>query len=106
MGEPRENTIRVEVAYAEPGRQFLRRIEVPAGACIADAIVASGVGAEYAIDVDGLACGLWSKVVARDTPLHDGDRIELYRPLKADPKESRRRRAERASAKRRAAGQP
>jgi putative ubiquitin-RnfH superfamily antitoxin RatB of RatAB toxin-antitoxin module len=86
-------TIEVEVAYAEPSRQFLRRVIVPIGASVADAIAASGVEAEWGIDAGELAVGIWSRVVARDAMVGAGDRIELYRPLKADPKESRRRRA-------------
>ena len=93
MPEPR---IAVEVAYAEPSRQFLRRIELDAGATVAEAIVASGVAAACAIDPALLTSGIWSKPASRTTVLRDGDRVELYRPLKADPKESRRRRAERA----------
>ena len=88
-------TIDVEVAYAEPERQFLRRITLAAGATIADAIAASGLEGELGIDVSSLATGIWSKPKPRDAPLADGDRVELYRPLLADPKEARRRRATR-----------
>jgi putative ubiquitin-RnfH superfamily antitoxin RatB of RatAB toxin-antitoxin module len=86
-------TIEVEVAYAEPTRQFLRRVTLDAGATAADAIAASGIEAELGIDASSLGCGIWSKPKPRDTPLADGDRVELYRPLLADPKEARRRRA-------------
>jgi len=89
------DTIDVEVAYAEPQRQFLRRITLPARATVADAIAASGLEAELQIDASELAAGVWSKPVARDAPLASGDRVELYRPLTADPKEARRRRANR-----------
>jgi putative ubiquitin-RnfH superfamily antitoxin RatB of RatAB toxin-antitoxin module len=88
-------TIDVEVAYAEPARQFLRRVTLAAGATIADAIAASKLEAELGIDASPLACGIWSKPKPRDTPLADGDRVELYRPLLADPKDARRRRATR-----------
>ncbi len=90
------DTIDVEVAYAEPARQFLRRIALPAGATIADAIAASGLEGELGIDASKLATGIWSKPKPRDTRLADGDRVELYRLLTADPKEARRRRANRA----------
>ncbi|HEY6943383.1 RnfH family protein [Dokdonella sp.] len=93
--------ITIEVAYAEPSRQFLRRLELEAGATIADAIEASGVGAACAIDPAALASGIWSKPAPRAAVLADGDRVELYRPLKADPKEARRRRAESARVTRR-----
>jgi putative ubiquitin-RnfH superfamily antitoxin RatB of RatAB toxin-antitoxin module len=86
----------IEVAYAEPARQFLRRIALSSGATVADAIVASGLEAAFAIDVSNLAVGIWSRPVARDAPLSDGDRVELYRPLSVDPKEARRRRANRS----------
>jgi uncharacterized protein len=86
-------TIEVEVAYAEPKRQFLRRITLAAGATIADAIAASGLEAELGVVASSLAAGIWSKPKSRETPLADGDRVELYRPLTADPKEARRRRA-------------
>lgn len=86
-------TISVEIAYAEAERQFLRRIVLPQGSTVADAIAASGLETALAIDASRLATGIWSRIVARDAALADGDRVELYRPLKADPKESRRRRA-------------
>ena len=89
-------TIEVEVAYAEPARQFLRRIVLPIGSTVADAIRAADVESEFAIDASKLASGIWSKPAARDALLEDGDRVELYRPLEADPKEARRRRAARA----------
>lgn len=103
MAEPVQSTsISVEVAYAEPDRQFLRRLDLAASATVSEAIAASGVEREFAIDVAALGVGIWSKPVAHDAPLANGDRIELYRALKADPKEARRMRAERASGKRRA----
>jgi uncharacterized protein len=92
------DTIDVEVAYAERDRQFLRRLTLPSGATLADAIAASNLEAEFPIDATSLACGIWSKSASREAVLSDGDRVELYRPLEVDPKEARRRRA--ASAKR------
>lgn len=89
-------TIEVEVAYAEPERQFLCRVTLAAGATVADAIAASRVEAAFAIDASLLTTGIWSRIVARDVPLKDGDRVELYRPLAADPKDARRRRAKRS----------
>ena len=85
--------IRVEVAYAEPDWQFLRALELDAGATVADAIAACGLAVERPLALEGLAVGIWSKPCARDRVLQQGDRIELYRPLKADPKDARRRRA-------------
>jgi len=89
-------SIDIEVAYAEPERQFLRRVSLDAGATVADAILASGVERELGIDASALSVGIWSKPVSRDTRLEAGDRVEIYRALVADPKEARRRRADRA----------
>ena len=91
------DALEIEVAYAEPDRQFLSRITLPIGATVADAIAASGLETAFAIDVSNLAVGVWSKLVARDAPLTNGDRVEIYRPLTADPKEARRRRASRST---------
>jgi len=90
------DSIEIEVAYAEPQRQFLRKVVMPCGSTVADAIAASRLEHEFAIDASTLSTGVWSKPVAHDAPLKDGDRVELYRPLTADPKEARRRRAGRA----------
>ena len=87
--------IRVEVAYAERGRQFLRAIDVPPGSTLEDAIAASAFADEFGIDVATLAVGVWSKPASRDRVLVDGDRVELYRPLQIDPMEARRARARR-----------
>ena len=92
--------IHVEVAYAEPDRQFLRRVELQGDATVADAIAASAIAREFGIDAGVLAVGIWSKSVTRDAPLRDGDRVELYRPLKIDPKQARRLRAALAPLKR------
>ena len=95
MAEPRR--IRVEVAYAEPQRQFLRSLSVAEGASVHTAIHASGVLQAFpALDLASARVGVWSRVVALDAPLREGDRVEIYRPLQVDPKEVRRQRAERA----------
>lgn len=101
-----ERSIAVEVAYAEPARQFLRRIELPEGATVEAAIAASGIEHELALDAAALTAGIWSRPVARDTLLREGDRVELYRPLAIDPKDARRRRATRASGGRGRGNQP
>lgn len=85
-------TIRVEVAYADPRRQFLRAVDVAAGSSIGDAVDASGILAELPGFVPA-GYGIFGRVVALGAPLRDGDRIELYRPLTIDPKQARRRRA-------------
>jgi len=50
---------------------------------------------ESAIDISIQAVGIWGRTVALDAPLAEGDRVEIYRPLRMDPKEARRRRAQR-----------
>lgn len=85
--------IRVEVAYATPERQFLREVRLPQPATVADALRVSNVDAECAIDSRTMAVGIWSKTATLTTALRDGDRVEIYRPLKVDPKENRRKRA-------------
>ncbi len=85
--------LRVEVAYIALDRQFLREIHLPPGSTVADALVASKVEEEFAIKLDALRVGIWSKAVDRSAMLADGDRVEIYRPLKIDPKDARRARA-------------
>lgn len=87
------DTIRVEVAYADAQLEFLREIELPAGATVVDAVRASRVGEASAAAAAVTEFGIWSRSVEPTQVLHDGDRVELYRPLKIDPKEARRLRA-------------
>ena len=92
MSEPVKHS--VEVGYALPDASFLVQLDVAAGTTIAQAIAASGVLARFPeIDLAHNKLGLFGKLKPADTVLRDGDRIEIYRPLQADPMESRRRRA-------------
>lgn len=84
----------VEVVYAAPERQRLVSVSVPAGARVAEAIAASGVLQEFPeIDLTSNRVGIFGQLTRLDEVLRDGDRVEIYRPLIADPKEARRRRA-------------
>ncbi|HST28928.1 MAG TPA: RnfH family protein [Rudaea sp.] len=85
-------TIRVEVAYADPQRQVVRTVEVAAGSTVADAVAASGILAQLP-DFVPARMGIFGQIVKPDTRLRDGDRVELYRALKIDPKQARRTRA-------------
>ncbi len=85
--------IRVEVAYAEPHRQFLRLVELCQGATVEDAIRTSNIEQEFAIKVADLRVGIWSKAIESTAIVSDGDRVEIYRPLKISPMEARRKRA-------------
>jgi putative ubiquitin-RnfH superfamily antitoxin RatB of RatAB toxin-antitoxin module len=81
--------MKVEVIRAWPRRHEAVLVELPGGACVADAVKASGfsdLSQETAYAIFGVAA-------AGDTPLREGDRVELLRPLQIDPKEARRRRA-------------
>ncbi|MCR4458426.1 MULTISPECIES: RnfH family protein [Pseudescherichia] len=89
--------IRVEVAYALPEKQYLQRVTLSEGATVEEAINASGL-LELRSDID-LAknkVGIFSRPVKLADTVQDGDRVEIYRPLIADPKELRRKRAEKA----------
>lgn len=86
-------TINIQVCYASEAAQFLRALQVPAGTTIEQAITLSGLaGAIPDVDVAALETGIYAKKKPRDTVLREHDRIELYRPLIADPKHARRRR--------------
>lgn len=88
--------IRVEVVYATPEAQLLLKIVMAAGATVRDAIVKSGMLDEFPeIDLATAKTGIYGEPVPLDTALKDKDRVEIYRPLLADPKEARRLRAQR-----------
>ena len=86
--------IRVRVAVALPGEQEVVELELAEGSRVADAIARSGLAARFpALDFERARVGIWSRPCERDAVLRDGDRVEVYRPLQADPKEARRARA-------------
>lgn len=86
--------ITVEVVYAGPDRQFTYRLDVPEGTTVIQAIEASGLSqAVPGLVIDPSRLGIFSRKVAPDQLLSEGDRVEIYRPLTLDPKEARRRRA-------------
>lgn len=92
--------IAVEVAYALPEKQYLRRVTLEEGATVEQAIHASGLLAlRTDIDLAKNKVGIYSRPVKLTDVLSDGDRVEIYRPLIADPKELRRQRAEKAAKK-------
>lgn len=90
-----EAPLRVEVVYALPAEQPLLQVQLAEGATVEDAIHASGVLAAHPeIDLAKNKVGIFSKLVKLDEKVRDRDRVEIYRPLIADPKEVRRKRAE------------
>ena len=89
--------IKIEVAYALPDNHSLLTIDIAVGTTIEDAIKQSGILERHPeIDLAENKVGIWSRMGKLKEPVRDGDRIEIYRPLIADPKEVRKRRAERA----------
>lgn len=99
-------TIRVEVAYALPQRQEVIALVLEEGASVRDAVHASGLLERYPdIEIDGRnKLGIFAKLVKADTELRDRDRVEIYRPLIADPKAVRKKRAEEGKAMKKGAG--
>ncbi|WP_295475276.1 RnfH family protein [uncultured Pseudomonas sp.] len=91
-----EPLIDIEVVHAGVDRQVLLTLQVPAGSTLMQAVLASGIAQSFPeLDLQASAMGIFGKVV-KDPAAHvleAGDRIEIYRPLLADPKEVRRLRA-------------
>ena len=88
--------MRVEVVYALPSAADITAVELPPGATVRDALAASGIAARHpAIDLSSL--GIFGRPVGVETPLAEGDRLEIYRRLALDPKEARRQRARKRS---------
>lgn len=85
------SVLRVQVVLAWPHRFLQRELLLEPGATVADAVRQSGLG--HGVEVAGVA--VFGVAVEPSTPVRDGDRVELLRPLQADPKDARRRRAQR-----------
>lgn len=88
------DSINVEVVYALPERQDVVSIKLPAGSTLQRAIEVSGLLQRYPeIDLASGCFGIYSRISKPETVLRDHDRVEIYRPLIADPKLARRQRA-------------
>jgi putative ubiquitin-RnfH superfamily antitoxin RatB of RatAB toxin-antitoxin module len=85
--------LRIVVAYAAPGVEAQIELALPAGSVVADAVDASGFIARLALDPTTIGYAIFGERARAETPLRDGDRVELTRSLLADPKDARRRRA-------------
>jgi len=92
--------IDVEVAFALPDRQQIVALQVQQGCTAFQAAELSGIAAQFAeIDLSTMKMGVFGKAVKpHDYVMHAGDRVEIYRPLIADPKASRKARADKAQA--------
>jgi len=98
-------TIQVEVVYAQPENQDVIKLSLPADSTVAQAIEASGLLAKHPeIDLAKNKLGIYAKLVKPDTALRDRDRVEIYRPLIADPKEVRKQRAAEGKAMKKGVG--
>jgi len=89
--------MKIQVVYATPDQQSIVELDVPDGTTVFEAAVQSGLANQFPdIDLDTIPMGIFGVRVktATTTILHPGDRVELYRSLSVDPKESRRTRAE------------
>ncbi|MFW9606370.1 MAG: RnfH family protein [Pseudomonas sp.] len=97
-----DNSLTVEVVYALSHRQKMVRVSVPVGTTLRQAVELSGISAFFPdLNTSQAPLGIFSKVVPKpeERLVEDGDRIEIYRPLIADPKEVRKQRAAKLSRK-------
>lgn len=92
--------IDIEVAYAEPDKQMIVPLHVPVGTSAREAVRRSGLLERFAgIDLNEAVMGVFGIQVSPCAPLANGDRVEIYRPLRVDPKTARRHRAARSRAR-------
>jgi len=93
--------IQVEVVYALPREQKLLRLEVPSGTTAYEAVKLSGIAGHFpGLDIEAADMGVFGKIIKpREYVMNAGERVEIYRPLKADPKDVRKQRAAQAKEK-------
>lgn len=100
-----DETITVEVCYARADKQEVVNVRLPAGSTVLAALEACGLLEKYPeIDVKKNKFGIWNKLSKPDSALRDRDRVEIYRPLIADPKEVRKQRAAEGKVMKKGAG--
>jgi hypothetical protein len=86
--------MRVSVVVALPDLQEVIELELAPAATVADALAAAQLRQRFpGVEFDAMRTGIWSRAAKPSTALREGDRVELYRALKADPKQMRRKRA-------------
>jgi putative ubiquitin-RnfH superfamily antitoxin RatB of RatAB toxin-antitoxin module len=86
--------MRVEIAYAEPQRAIVKTLRLAPGSRISDALQMAAHDPDFSgVDLANAAVGIFGRLARADHILQEGDRIEIYRPLTADPKTARRARA-------------
>ena len=85
--------MKVELVFVGTQRQELLELDVSERCTAGELIATSGIAERFPEDsIDSLDIGVWGRPVDRDTILHDGDRVEIYRPLLMDPREARLKR--------------
>lgn len=100
-----KDSIQIQVVYALRDRQELVALRMPAGTTVQQALDASGLSQKHAeINLADNKLGIFGKLTKPDAVLKDGDRVEIYRGLIADPKEVRRKRAEEGLAMKKGGG--
>jgi hypothetical protein len=86
--------LEVEIVYAEPQRSVVKTLRLAPGSRVADALRLAALDPDFTgVDLAHSALGIFGRLTHTDQPLKPGDRIEIYRPLAADPKIARRARA-------------
>ena len=97
MADTQRGLIEIEVVYALPQTQTVVTLQVPVGTRVKEAIARSGIASRHPdVDWESVVVGIFGKRVPLSTVLREHDRVEIYRPLIADPKQARRKRAQRA----------
>ncbi len=90
----KDDSFDIEVVYARPDEQILLKLTAEPGITLQEAVERSGILKEYPeIDLEKVKVGIFGKAAKKDAVLKSGDRVEIYRPLIADPKEARKKRA-------------
>lgn len=96
MAEAHDAMMTVQICHATPQRQILLQLQVPAGSTLRQAIVTSGILQQLPeLVLDQLQVGVFGKIKSLNSALRPYDRVEIYRPLRVDPKDARRQRANR-----------
>ncbi|MCS4295425.1 putative ubiquitin-RnfH superfamily antitoxin RatB of RatAB toxin-antitoxin module [Comamonas sp. BIGb0152] len=89
--EPAAELIQIEVVWAQNGQPQTLQLQLPAGASLAQALAAASAQTGQVFE-GAQDAGVWGRIRPRSQLLADGDRVELYQPLKVDPKKARRER--------------
>ena len=93
-----DGRLRIEIAYAEPQRAIVKTLCLPLGSRVADALRLAALDPDFTgIDLATSPLGIFGRPTQTDQVLKEGDRLEIYRPLAADPKLARRARAKQLS---------